>query len=206
MLSSTGFDLWADGYDKSVGICEDADAYPFAGYRDVLNDIYKTVRSKGYVSVLDIGFGTAALTKKLYDDGCQIFGVDFSERMTAIAKEKMPHAELFRHDFSNGIPWELSGRKFDCIISTYALHHLTDAAKAGFIKQLSTMLTAGGSILIGDVIFETRPQLERCREENVLVWDSEEIYIVFDELKTSFTKDKITFTQVSSCAGIIIVG
>jgi putative AdoMet-dependent methyltransferase len=205
MLDNRGFDLWADGYDKSVGICEDANAYPFAGYRDVLNGIYKEIRSKRSASVLDIGFGTALLTKKLYDDGCEIYGIDFSERMTAIAKEKMPRAKLLCHDFSKGIPEELSGLKFDYIISTYALHHLTDMAKADFIKQLSHQLSPNGSILIGDVIFETRDRLDLCRKENADAWDSEEIYIVFDEWKTNFPKERITFTQVSHCAGIITI-
>ena len=33
MLNNTGFDLWADGYDKSVGLSDENDRYPFAGYR-----------------------------------------------------------------------------------------------------------------------------------------------------------------------------
>jgi len=40
--------------------------------------------------------------------------------MTSIAKEKMPHAVLLCHDFSKGIPEELSGLQFDYIVSTYA--------------------------------------------------------------------------------------
>ena len=30
MLNNTGFDLWADGYDKSVGLSDENDRYPFA--------------------------------------------------------------------------------------------------------------------------------------------------------------------------------
>ncbi len=205
MLNDKEFDLWADGYDKSVGICEDADAYPFAGYRDVLNKIYEAIRSKKSASVLDIGFGTATLTKKLYDDGCEICGIDFSERMTAIAKDKMPDAVFLCHDFSKGIPDELTGMQFDFIVSTYALHHLTDTAKADFVKQLQSQLSPDGFILIGDVMFETRDQSDLCRKANADTWDSEEIYIVFDEWKTNFPEEKITFTQISHCAGIIAV-
>ena len=28
MLNNTGFDLWADGYDKSVGLSDENDATP----------------------------------------------------------------------------------------------------------------------------------------------------------------------------------
>ena len=33
MLDNKGFDLWADGYDKSVGLSEEENTYPFAGYK-----------------------------------------------------------------------------------------------------------------------------------------------------------------------------
>ena len=36
MLDNKGFDLWADGYDKTVGVSDEENAYPFAGYKDVL--------------------------------------------------------------------------------------------------------------------------------------------------------------------------
>ena len=32
MLNEQGFDLWADGYDRSVGLSEEDGSYPFAGY------------------------------------------------------------------------------------------------------------------------------------------------------------------------------
>lgn len=44
------FDLWADGYDKSVNLTEEANAYPFAGYRDVMNFIYGALRTAGRAS------------------------------------------------------------------------------------------------------------------------------------------------------------
>ena len=37
MLSNTGFDLWADGYDKSVGLSDENGRYPFVGYRAMMN-------------------------------------------------------------------------------------------------------------------------------------------------------------------------
>lgn len=46
MLSSKGFDLWADGYDLSVGLSDEADSYPFAGYRRVLGTIYASVMER----------------------------------------------------------------------------------------------------------------------------------------------------------------
>lgn len=58
MLNNKGFDLWADGYDKSVGLSDEDGTYPFAGYKNILNEIYNRVLSRFGMVVLDIGFGT----------------------------------------------------------------------------------------------------------------------------------------------------
>ena len=39
MLNSYGFDVWADGYDESVRLADESDAYPFAGYATILKEI-----------------------------------------------------------------------------------------------------------------------------------------------------------------------
>ena len=88
MLNNKGFDLWADGYDKSVGVSDEDGTYPFAGYKQILNEIYNRVLTNKSKAVLDIGFGTGTLTTKLYEQGCQIWGQDFSGRMIELAKER----------------------------------------------------------------------------------------------------------------------
>ena len=53
MLDGKGFDLWADGYDKTVGLSDEEGSYPFAGYREILNEIYKNpVSSDEFVGFL----------------------------------------------------------------------------------------------------------------------------------------------------------
>ena len=82
MLDNKGFDLWADGYDKTVGVSNEENTYPFAGYKDVLGTIYKTIMKKANAVVLDIGFGTGTLTTKLYENGC--VSVQVRDRGTGI--------------------------------------------------------------------------------------------------------------------------
>lgn len=88
MLDKFGFDLWAQDYDKTVEISDSENTYPFAGYKEVLAYIYNAVRTMRAKKVLDIGFGTAILSKKLYDDGLEIHGQDFSKNMLDIALQK----------------------------------------------------------------------------------------------------------------------
>lgn len=201
MLDQKGFDLWADGYDKAVGLSDEENSYPFAGYKEILNRIYKTILAKGRSTVLDIGFGTGMLTQKLYEQGCEIWGQDFSKRMMELASAKMPNAHLFEGDFSQGLAEPLLRNSYDFIVATYSLHHLTDDRKITLLRSLTELLKENGVILIGDVAFASRADLERCQSQAGEEWDEDEIYFVFDELGKSLPK--LEFEQISYCAGLL---
>ena len=203
MLNNKGFDLWADGYDKSVGLSDEANTYPFAGYKKVLAAIFQTVMQTPNASVLDIGFGTAVLTAKLYEQGCTIYGQDFSSRMIELASEKMPDAQLYQGDFTKGLVEPLRNIRYDYIVATYSLHHLTDAQKSGFLSDLRNYLKENGKIMIGDVAFETRKDLEQCKLKTGDTWDEDEIYFVVEELRKDFPG--LSFTLMSDCAGVLIL-
>ena len=130
-----------------------------------------------------------------------IFGQDFSENMIEAAQKKMPDAKLFCGDFSKGLLKPLTEQKYDAIVATYSLHHLTDEQKETFIKSLVPLLNDGGSIYIGDVAFPSRTELEKCRNIAGEEWDEDEIYFVFDEIKKAFPK--MRFEQFSACAGLL---
>ena len=201
MLNSKGFDLWAGEYDQSVSLSDECDTYPFAGYKVILNEIYNSVLSCPGKKVLDIGFGTGTLTSKLYEQRCSIWGQDFSSKMIELAQNKMPKAKLYQGDFSHGLVTELKQFKYDSIIATYSLHHLTDNQKICFLGQLLPLLNEDGCIYIGDVAFATRDELEKCKLQAGDEWDETEIYFVFDELKSVFPK--LVFEPMSYCAGVL---
>ena len=203
MLSEKDFDDWARTYDESVERTEAADAYPFAGYALIMSAIFERVTARPGARVLDLGFGTATLTKRLYDAGCKVYGQDFSSRMVSVAQEKMPGALLVQGDFSGGLAPELASRTYDAIVATYSLHHLNDKGKRHLIGTLLPRLSEGGCLYIGDVAFETREELERCRVATGDAWDPDEIYFVFDELRCVFPT--ATFERMSPCSGIITI-
>ena len=147
MLNQKGFDLWADGYDESVGLSDEEGTYPFA------------------------------------------------------VKEKMPEAALYQGDFSKGLAEELKRNRYDAIIATYSLHHLTDGEKAGLIENLLPLLREGGCLYIGDVAFETRAEMERCSAWIGQEWDDEEYYFAADEWMKLFPQ--MTFEKFSFCAGLL---
>ena len=203
MLDNHGFDMWANNYDASVNIADDNDEYPFAGYKKIMNTIYGTIMSKKPATILDIGIGTGTLAAKLYEGGNDITGIDFSNEMLAASKAKMPNAKLISHDFTQGLPPGLATCKFDFIVSTYALHHLTDEEKIPFIKSLLGHINE--AILIGDVSFKTRADLEKCKEScGDDGWDDDEYYFVFSELSAKLGDECVmTYHQFSHCSGVM---
>ncbi len=201
MLDSKGFDLWADGYDKDVGLSEEENSYPFAGYKAVLNAIYNRVLTAGAKKVLDIGFGTGTLTTRLYDAGCAIYGQDFSSEMLALAQAKMPRAELFLGDLTQGIVAPLQEERYDAILATYSLHHLEVEQKVTLLQSLLALLNEGGTIYIGDVAFATAEEQKACQREAGEAWDPDEFYWVHEELKEALPC--LTFEKFSHCAGLL---
>ena len=200
MLNQSGFDLWAGDYDRSVGLSDEENTYPFAGYKRLLGRIYEIVLQKERPAVLDLGFGTGVLTARLCAAGCRIWGQDFSARMIELAQEKMPGALLVQGDFSEGLAPVLRERSYDFIISTYALHHLDVAGKLRLIREALGRLSPGGELLIGDVAFATREAQDACRAAAGEEWDEDECYTVFEELQAVFPEAE--FEPISFCAGI----
>ena len=78
---------------------------------------------------------------------------------------------------------------------------LTDAQKVPFLYSLLKRLKAGGKILIGDIAFKNRVEMERCRQEAGEEWDEEEFYFVADELRKAFPQ--LRFEKTTDCSGIL---
>lgn len=203
MQANFSYDLWANGYDKYCGLSYEANTYPFAGHKMILAKIYNDVLVHQGNKVLDIGFGTALLSFKLYEKGVEIYGQELAKRLIDFAKSKMPKAELYRGDIVEGIVPELKQYKYDVIIATYALHHLSDAQKVKFIKELMPLLNEGGSIYIGDIAFKSRDLLEKCKAEAQNKWDHNVTYFVYDELVKAIPELK--FEAISDCSAILSI-
>lgn len=204
MLGKQGFNEWAAEYDETVRMSEREETYPFAGYGEILSDVFQSVNSGQQASILDIGFGTGALASALYEQGHRISGIDFSVEMIERAAKKMPQAELMEWDMADGLPPAFDGRLFDGIVSTYALHHLPDADKWAFLKLLLQKIAPQGTLVIGDIAFRTRQDLEACRSNYADVWDGDEEYIVFEELEAALLGiADCEFTAHSHCGAII---
>ena len=202
MLGNAGFDLWADGYDRSVGMSDEKDEYPFAGYKKVLSEVYDRLRGTQARRVLDVGCGTGVLGAKLCAAGVDVTGMDFSEQMLKIAEERMPEARFIQWDFSEGLPAEVMTGTYDAVVCTYALHHLPDAVKGELLHEMTRCVRPGGLLLIGDISFETAQARKKCREETD-DWDDDEFYMAMDEMTGHMVGTVYSYRQMSRCAGLL---
>ena len=110
-------DDFASEYDKSVG------SMHWYGPEVLFGLMYEYLE-KGQ-SLLDIGIGTGMSARFFYQAGLQIYGVDGSEEMLKICKNKKISDGLEKLDLT--IPAEpFPGKKFDHIISNGVFHIIGD--------------------------------------------------------------------------------
>ena len=90
------------------------------------------------LTVLDAGCGTGYLSKKLRDQGARVTGIDFSERMIAIARAQNPDID-FRVDSCSELA-TIDDGLFDIVIANYVLMDTPDlrAAMDAFNRVLKT--------------------------------------------------------------------
>jgi demethylmenaquinone methyltransferase/2-methoxy-6-polyprenyl-1,4-benzoquinol methylase len=94
--------------------------------------------------IVDLATGTGdlalALIKKLPD--AEIIGVDFSERMLAIAREK----GLPRTILADAMQLPFENASFDCVTIAFGLRNLPDYR--GGLRQMHRVLRSGGHLLV----------------------------------------------------------
>ena len=196
------FDRWAADYDLTVE--SGAGAFPFDGYQEVLERVVALAAPTRGMSVLDIGVGTGALASLFLDHGCEVWGVDLSASMIALARARASGLSLVRADILAGWPVELPAR-FDRIVSAYTFHEFDLATKVKLLDELARRhLSEGGGILIGDIAFRDRRARDAASRVWRDAWDDGESYWVADEASEAARGQGLTlhFERVPPWGGV----
>ena len=198
------FDRWALHYDKHVR--SSPETFPFAGYKQVLDEIVRRADVNPGMRILDLGTGTGNLAERFIELGCSVWGIDFSREMLAQAKEKCPRATFFQGDLQGDWP-AFFDHRFDRVVSAYALHHFDLPTKVQLIEQGIRLLEDPGRIVIGDISFETATAREQAHKRWTDLWDETEYYWAGDETVTLLNRRgfRSTYTQNSSCGGVFVI-
>jgi demethylmenaquinone methyltransferase/2-methoxy-6-polyprenyl-1,4-benzoquinol methylase len=102
------------------------------------------VRSWNPNAIVDLATGTGdlALSVKSALPNSEVIGVDFSEKMLAIAKSK----GVSRTIVADALALPFAERSFDCVTIAFGLRNIQDWAAA--LAEMNRVLTRGGNLLI----------------------------------------------------------
>ena len=109
--------------------------------------------------------------------------------------EHIPHHDVYLEPFAGSLA---------VLFNKERSHIETVNDLDGNIVNFFKVLRENGKLLIGDVAFSTRAQLERCKADCGDEWDEDEIYFVFEEIERYFP-GRVKFEQISYCAGILTI-
>lgn len=97
-------------------------------------------------AVLDLGSGIGVpYDRFLVDKGCQVTGIDISQKHIDSAIENVPEATYIKGDFSN---LKFAEGSFDAIISLYAIFHIPRIEHVALFRKMHHFLKQKGVILV----------------------------------------------------------
>ncbi|MHA7773865.1 class I SAM-dependent methyltransferase [Roseibium sp. M-1] len=105
--------------------------------------------------ILDAGVGTAKLFReysKSFTVAERLLGLDFSEAMLDIASVECRRAGLENFEPIHGLYTKipLPDNSVDCVVSSLALHHVTDDDKRRAVSEFGRVLKEGGRLVVAD--------------------------------------------------------
>jgi ubiquinone/menaquinone biosynthesis C-methylase UbiE len=140
------YDIIAEDYNKVFG-------------NDMSDKEYidKFLREVNKGRILDVGCGVGNLTKYIKDKGFEVLGIDLSNNMLKIAKERFPDVEFKLMDMTD---IKLPKNSFDALFVAYSLFHLPPNKIENTAKGFVELLNSKGKIMFilqegnGDVIVD----------------------------------------------------
>jgi putative AdoMet-dependent methyltransferase len=121
-----------------------------AGYEEALDGTVRMVAPQPHELGLDIGTGTGNLVGRFLPFGTTMKAVDQSREMLQHCSGKHPTVETKLGHFL-AIPYQ--DAQFDFIVTSYALHHLTEEQKAYALEEMERVLLPQGRLCVTDLMF-----------------------------------------------------
>ena len=109
----------------------------------------------GAARLLELGTGTGETALRVLDrhPGATLVGVDVSDDMLAVARQRLPDADLRVARLEDPLP----PGPFDVVFSALCVHHLRGPGKADLFRRVAAALSPGGRFVIGDVVVPDDP-------------------------------------------------
>ncbi|MDO5690086.1 MAG: methyltransferase domain-containing protein [Tissierellia bacterium] len=106
-------------------------------------EVLKLLEIKPNMRVLDLGCGNGELTKKISDLGVYAIGVDSSEELLSVAKEKHPTIAFMKQDATNLVLDE----PVDAVFSNAVFHWIPETKQAQMLRHIFETIKVGGQFV-----------------------------------------------------------
>ncbi|MFF0425205.1 class I SAM-dependent DNA methyltransferase [Streptomyces sp. NPDC004520] len=107
----------------------------------------------------DLGCGTGRVTAHLRELGAEVFGVDLSPGMIAVARETYPG---LRFEVGSMTALDLPGGSLGGVLSWYSTVHMPEEELAAAFPEFHRVLAPGGYALVAFKVGDERVRLERA--------------------------------------------
>ncbi len=182
------FDEWAATYDADL---DDAGG-PLLGYTRSLDALTDKLPVQSGWRVLDIGIGSGAVAERFDARGAAISGVDISEKMLDVCRNKHPDYDLHPGTFN---PLPLPDNTFDAVVSGFAFHETNPQTRHTACTEIARVLRPEGYLCLLDIMFASEAAIQNAKELIGNAWDDSEDYAIVGDLDT--TLRDAGFTSVS---------
>ena len=117
-------------------------------YEELEDETARATEGVDAARILELGFGTGETTRRVlaFHPGAHLVGIDGSTRM--LAATRVEGAELRLGELVDPLP----EGPFDLVVSCLTIHHLDGDGKRDLFRRIAAVLSAGGSLVFGDVI------------------------------------------------------
>ncbi len=180
-------------FKQNWNIYQQVVAADYMKHRDIGEAVTQELSGTTDLQVLDAGCGDASVLLQILKGKTilQYTGYDLSAPALALAADNLATA---------GIPFQLregametllaaDTNRYSVIHISYALHHLSDEAKAGFIQEAARHLLPGGKLILVDVFREEG----QSRTEYIAAYlqQMEERWTVLSETEMELVREHI---------------
>jgi ubiquinone/menaquinone biosynthesis C-methylase UbiE len=103
-------------------------------YEESIEVVNKKIDITG-LKVLDIGSGTGAWAMKFVEhQASEVYGIDFSDKMLKVGKEKHPEIQFSLGDAEN--LFEISDNSFDIVTASFVVHGVKEERRDKILSEM----------------------------------------------------------------------
>lgn len=186
-------DELAAGYDENVA--NETDPIR-TGYAEALRWTVDRAEISPSSTVVDLGCGTGNASA-LIQAARYVLCVDTSTKMMALARPKLAHLPRVEFVQADLLEFFDERRGFDRLISTYAVHHLTEDEKGVLLEQVAQSLAPGGIAVFADLMFADQAEAAAMAEKYA---EWQDVFESFEEEHYWHLDSTAAMAEAAGCA------